>query len=490
MLKYLLVFFCLFCFSCATQRVNYIEKTKKRPSPQSSKVNTFELYNEGGEYKTRADSKETAIQKKLPVPLLDLNEVKPLIYSIPLPLSAVRLKHSKLLLIRVTLFRPELESMGPINNEESMLARVNTEVGYFKKSVPSIKTVKKKPKTVYRKITNAKPRNIAKETDIQEGGGITRDKKEVPAIPYKNIFSRPKDSIIITFKGLGWVYDGLEGKAGSSKGIDYKGKDYRNNKTSFNFKTNKRGTYLLKFVKQDNSAASNIKKKVKVNVVKEEDFFKILNTEYKSEQAGNANINTDYTVPDNLYKRGNFKDALNEYLKRYNEDDPYLNNQIALIYLEDKSYQAALKYWRHNLEPSNRYYREALAGTILCAAKLDDIAIISRVIENYKSNATQFSSADEEKYLFETAQALYKNGRTKFAVELLNTYIKRYLNGKYADAVYYYLGNLYENDREIRDLKKSLAFYKKVYNEYTGSAYYSSAYSRIEYIKRHFFDIR
>lgn len=484
MLKYSVVFFCLLCFSCVTQFKNY--------SPETNKV---EIYNKNKVKESlkviRPDN--TEIVKKLPLPNLDIQFNTPLVFSIPLPVSSVQLNKRQLLSESFKLFLPKLNSISlsySLNSaekdEEVMLAEANAKIKYSKTKLPVLKTAKERTKNA---VVKKKEKYISTPA-VKQKGNTVRKKSEISAKPYKNIISRPNDSIIISFNGLGWIYEGLEGNLAEPNGITYKGKDYSSDRTSFTFKAQKVGTYLLKFIKQDNDTAISTNKIVRLKVVKDADFSSMLMAEKNAGQPENLSKEGDYTVPDNLYKRGAFAEALREYLKIYNSNDHYLNERIALLYFKEKEYGVALKYWKRNLKSDNKYYKNALEGTILCAAKLDNIVEVSKTIENYKNTLDKSNSLREEKILFNTAQALYQNNRTKFAIELLNVYIKNYLKGRYLDAAYFYLGDIYETNRSLRDLKKSLSFFQKVYEDYTDSEYYSMAVERIDYIKRHFFDIR
>lgn len=498
MLKYLVMFLCLFCFSCATQPGKYAPNNNKNIAVSNTSAGTVEIYNK---YHTK--SPLNMLGNSMPEPDLDIRPDEPLIITINPQLQSFQTNNRKLLYKNFKLFLPKLKiirftdnmDLKVVKNEELMLARKNEEIKNLKKNPPPIKLAGKKKRTLLRtKPSSSKTARKSAKTNVTP---ILKQKTSTDAIktktyakPYKNIISRENDSIIISFKGLGWVYEGTDNMPAPTDGIEYKGKDYSNNKTSFTFKAHKIGVYLLKFIKQDNNTATSINRNIKVQVVKDADFSKMLTAGNNTSRLENANFQADYTIPDDLYKSGDFKDALREYLRIYNSNDPYLNERIAHLYFNEKEYEAALKYWKLNLQPDNEYYREAMEGTLLCAVKLDDIVEVSKTIENYKNILDKSNSLKEEDNLFAAAKTLYKNNRTKFAIELLNTYIKNYLKGRYIDAVYFYLGSLYENDKGIRDLKKSLMFYEKVYNDYTGSAYYTRAYERINYIRRHFFDIR
>ncbi len=338
------------------------------------------------------------------------------------------------------------------------------------------------PAVVHRRVKKIKNKRIR----------IVRSpKKETKTdkiVIFKNIVSRPEDSIIISFTGRGWLYKGLvndKNNKSGIKGIEYGGKEYNNKKTTFTFKAPALGTYDIEFIKQDNSSGKNVSRIIQLKVVPEADFDKYLAEAKNTDRIKRINFDPDIRAADNLYKRGSYRDALNEYLKVYDSNNSYLNQKIADIYFRQKEYDAALKYWEHNLEKKNIYYGEALAGTMMSAAAVDDIAKISEYLESFWKLPESNGEA-----VFFTAGELYKHGRIKFALELFDNYIRNYPAGEQIDAVYFYLGKIYEEAADVRNLKKSLYYYGKVYNNYSGSSYYLTAGRRIRYIKRHFFDIR
>ncbi|NOY09825.1 MAG: hypothetical protein GXP33_13395 [Spirochaetes bacterium] len=341
------------------------------------------------------------------------------------------------------------------------------------------------------------------KTKIKAKRIVQAPKKETKTdkiVIFRHIVSRPKDSIIISFTGRGWLYKGLVNNKNSKnnksgiKAIQYGGKEYNNEKTTFNFKASALGNYDIEFIKQDNSSGKNESRIVQLKVVPEADFDKYLAEAKNTDRIKRSKLDPDISAADNLYKMGSYRAALNEYLKVYDSNNSYLNQKIADIYFNEKEYDAALKYWEHNLDKKNIYYSEALAGTMMSAAAVDDIARIFEYLESFEklpeNNAETDNQIKKEEAVFFTAGELYKHGRIKFALKLFDNYIRNYPAGEQLDAVYFYLGKIYEEAADVRNLKKSLYYYGKVYNNYSGSSYYLAAGKRIRYIKRHFFDIR
>jgi hypothetical protein len=81
-------------------------------------------------------------------------------------------------------------------------------------------------------------------------------------------------------------------------------------------------------------------------------------------------------------------------------------------------------------------------------------------------------------------------GRYGAAIQFLEAYILTEADAAELDEIYFRLGQLYEMPTDDRDFRLSRDYYKKVVDDYPFSTRWDASQARVEYITRHFFQIR
>jgi len=79
-------------------------------------------------------------------------------------------------------------------------------------------------------------------------------------------------------------------------------------------------------------------------------------------------------------------------------------------------------------------------------------------------------------------------GRPQSAIEALDRLLSRYPAGM--DEVFYLYGLALEQSGPLKDIKRALAYYKIVKDDYPESPFWDKANARVGYIERHYFEIR
>ncbi len=87
---------------------------------------------------------------------------------------------------------------------------------------------------------------------------------------------------------------------------------------------------------------------------------------------------------------------------------------------------------------------------------------------------------------------LLKEGKQKEAVRLIEEYLQEAEGTESVekDRLYFTLARLYEEEPEVKDIKKALSYYEKVRDQFPFSPYWEEADYRSRYIRRNFFEIR
>jgi hypothetical protein len=88
------------------------------------------------------------------------------------------------------------------------------------------------------------------------------------------------------------------------------------------------------------------------------------------------------------------------------------------------------------------------------------------------------------------ADMMARRGEPRGALSLLEAYQGREDRDLQLDEVWFRMAQLLEREEEARDLRRAVALYDRVVDEYPLSDYYELSRQRAEYLKRHFFLVR
>lgn len=247
------------------------------------------------------------------------------------------------------------------------------------------------------------------------------------------------------------------------------------------------GSFSLDFQLQDSKAGTTRKETMVLNVLPEAEFDRRLAA--ARNDAVQTEPGPDYSRAENLFSRGELELALIEFIRNYRAQDSYANDRIATIYLAGGEYEAALKYYRRNLDAEmteEDYRSRAVLGVMRAGLALEDEDLVLEVLEDFL--ALRSLPVDSE--LVDAARLQLNSGRAASARLLLREYRARYPRGKRMDEVLFLLGRLHEQNTPFRDLEVSRAYYQRVYEEYPESLLADEAYERLRYLDRHFFHVQ
>ncbi|MGA2765702.1 MAG: outer membrane protein assembly factor BamD [Spirochaetia bacterium] len=300
----------------------------------------------------------------------------------------------------------------------------------------------------------------------------------------REIYARVGDDLQIGLDGSGFLFLGFPDRSPEGDGMSFKGKETRDAKTWFSFKAVKLGTYDLDFLKQDNATGSSSKETVRVHVVSDSDFQAAV-----AQSQGPAQVSTEPGDPAfaaKLSSLGQYDAAIAELLKGYREGNPELNDQIARLYYRTGSYDAAAKYFTKNLAEQGRLGESAVLGLARVAIAQNDQPELLSLLKRLLSVKDQG--------LEETLVAAVRFEREKqevgLGIDLATEYLSRYPDGKWRDEADYLLARLLEADSQFRDIARARGTYKEILDRFPESAFAADAKRRIEYIDRHFFQVR
>ena len=285
--------------------------------------------------------------------------------------------------------------------------------------------------------------------------------------------------------GVGFLFLGFADAQAS--GMAFKTKENRNNKTWFTFQALKMGTYDLDFLKQDNSAGKTAKETVRVHVVSDQDFNAAIaqpGTDSQAPAAAGESADPVYAMK--LSSFGSYQAAVAELLKGYKEGNPALNDQIAGLYMRMGSWDAAEKYYVKNISPQNAFATNAVVGLVR-------IAVVQNDQQGLLASLRQFLALKDssmEEPLIQAVRMEKARSEIGMALDLAGEYLKRFPEGSWRDEADFLSAQLLEADSQFRDIARARDLYSGILSEHPESAFADAARQRVQYIDRHFYQVR
>ncbi len=397
--------------------------------------------------------------------------------------NVVKKRHTDLLPLYSHLYKPFVsvtEASHKANRSETLIKN--------KKD-----TYRKKEKII--EVKSLETKKVKKQKSIVD----------VSPLPSETIFARLNDRINVTLEGDNWVYTGFEnlnGRQNKKSVILETVKKEPGGRTAFVFKANKLGDFLLKFVNQNNITGNSTSKSIKLSVVTERNFRTQVSTSLAKQlktpdalKATEKQNNGDINIADYLYFNGDYSSALKLYLKNYSPDDKHINDRLADIYFKESNYEVARKYWERNIEvetEKDSYFYTAVVGIMKVASMTNDKITVLKLMDLFFNvpNSSNIEDTEYQKDYIFVIKNMLNHKEYGMAKRFIDSFFKNFKNTSYIDEIYFYLGEIYENSTDYRNLKRALKYYKLVYQEYPYSRYYSAAKSKSEYLLKHFFYVR
>jgi hypothetical protein len=310
------------------------------------------------------------------------------------------------------------------------------------------------------------------------------------AAPYgrlREIYARQGDVLQVGLDGVGFLFLGFPDSIGQTPGMSFKSKENRNNKTWFTFQALKLGTYDLDFLQQDNMAGKSAKETVRVHVVTDQDFNTAVAPQQGQDPAGQASAETgDPVFAQKLSTLGSYQAAVVELLKGYKDGNPALNDQIAGLYVRMGSYDAAGKYYGKNMSPQSAYTPSAVVGLVRIAVVQNDQQELLSLLRQFL--ALQDPAVEEP--LIQAVRMEKARSEIGMALDLAGEYVKRFPDGAWRDEADYLSAQLLEADSPVRDIARARDLYAGILSGHPESAFADAARQRLQYIDRHFIQVR
>ena len=301
----------------------------------------------------------------------------------------------------------------------------------------------------------------------------------------REIYARQGDVLQVGLDGVGFLFLGLPDR--QSDGISFKTKENRNNKTWFTFQAVKLGTYDLDFLQQDNMAGKTARETVRVHVVSDQDFNAAVSPQQGQDPGSQGSQDAgDPAFAMRLSSLGSYQAAVAELLKGYKDGNPGLNDQIAGLYMKMGSYDAAAKYYGKNVSPQNDYTAAATIGLVRIAALQNDQQALLDSLRRFLA----LKDPAMEEPLIQAVRMEKARADIGMSLDLAAEYVKRFPDGTWRDEADYLSAQLLEADSQFRDIARARALYEGIVTGRPESVFAAAARRRLEYIDRHFIEVR
>ena len=151
------------------------------------------------------------------------------------------------------------------------------------------------------------------------------------------------------------------------------------------------------------------------------------------------------------------------------------------------SYDQALAFWLKNYGSSEEEYsQKALSGIVRSCIALDDYSTLRRYF-NFSNDVNRLK---EEIDRLALARYLLDKKDYYKARDILEELAHDFSGSTLMDEILFLTGRLYEEKSELRDFKRAVDAYARVYRDFPDSSLSQAAYEKSRLLDRHIFKIR
>ncbi len=253
-----------------------------------------------------------------------------------------------------------------------------------------------------------------------------------------------KGKVTVPLNGTGWIVT----KVHPGKGIEFDDKLISDNNDIFYFSVSLYGDFTITFQKQDNAGSSD------------KEMILLLHCKEKKDKRG-----VEGAI-------GEGKAAV-VHVKSLDE------------YIDSGNYKKALEVY-----PKPDVLRTLLIKGINTRTVGPLIPFYNEVYKNAEPLKFVFREKDFIPLVIDAGKLFISKKFIKQGVHLLETCFSGAGENYTMDSVLFILGNVYQNEKVIRNEKKAVFYYKKLVDEYPASVYWDEAHKEYMFLKRRYIDIR
>ena len=268
-------------------------------------------------------------------------------------------------------------------------------------------------------------------------------KAEEEIIPSRKVTLKRGETLVVVYPGSGWIY---LGSTSEYSNLTSKGRKLGSTDTSYTLLAKESGTQLHHFYKTDNLTGNYI-----------DDYLEVTVLDSKGKSS------TRITAPDYaeiVPKRPEKKVTPQAFVEAASQENSESTESLPIDAAQSKTEKAgsdeeALNYFNSDSD--------------------DEIE--------------QLDTPDVDiKELLNQARALFNEKKYAEAEKCLSVYFEYASENR--DEALYLLGQIYETESSVKDIKKAVETYQNLIQNYPSSAYWDRANKRIIYLNRFYFEAR
>lgn len=293
---------------------------------------------------------------------------------------------------------------------------------------------------------------ISLVTEEDEEESLSEETEEQPEdaeiIPSRTVKIRIGEYLDVEYPGRGWVYLGI---TDLSKNVTYFGRKLGTENTKYTFLGKEGGTVILHFYKEDVLTGTYIDDYLEVEI----DFEKTTSKVHVTAPAYSE------IVPKPVAKNTEKEPEVKTEEKPTKEKDTLSENQTVVkkAPVKSKENTVSQKEPASKEEPAKESVKEE---TLLPALSPDE--------------------------LLSAAKKDFENKNYESSLENVQAFLLTAPSN--ADEGWYLLGQIYESNSPVRDIKKAVEAYEKITSSYPASQLWDDANKRSVYLKRFYINVR
>lgn len=327
------------------------------------------------------------------------------------------------------------------------------------------------------------------KTDNEAEEGLLNQENELP-LPSRSVKVNINQYLDVTYPGTGWVYIGESEKAPL---FNYFGRKLGTSDTTFALRAKKAGNTMLHFYKNDALTGEYIDDYLEVEVINQKSTGRVKAPSYadivpsrpqRRIQRENpilpeaeAQVTPEKTTVQSQETEKTESSAKeNQEEQKNKEITP--NNSSSDTSEEVKTHESDIKTVIQNTVPTSSQTLQETANE-----------------ENDNNEITAEPVITEENQIFEIDESLLEKAKKDFEAknyELALSEAQQYYNGAETrlDEALYLLGQIWEADSPVKNIRSSLDSYDMIIKRYPKSTLWQKAKNRSIYLKRFYIDIR
>ena len=306
-----------------------------------------------------------------------------------------------------------------------------------------------------------------------------------PAPVDRTVATTVGEETVVRLDGENWLFLGSD-----PEGVVYRRRRLLNGATELVLRPDRAGEYRLDFQRQDLLRGEREELAVILDVSNRRSQREAAAADSgafgRAESVAAPRVGEAAGLDGAMISAGSPFDPIAEAIASIDTDDPAVLSAAASAARETGNRDLAAALWRRNRDLETQYGREARFGLFelsVAAGRLVDAV-------SYAELMAEHQEAPPTATLIVLTDALISAGDGSTAATAIERTLSLRTDATTDDELLFRLARHYETDPVERNLRRSLAYYRRIAGEFPLSRHWEISRTRIEHIERHFFHVR